>query len=242
MLAAVLAAVFVRGHLRLRVGWHSAGWSAKDTEQGDIRTVIAALVVVAAYALGTFPTAVLVGRRGGFDPTQAGSGNPGTSNAFRLGGRRAGAIVLAGDLGKGVLATLVGLAVGGPRLALAAGAAAVLGHVVPITRPRSGGKGVATALGVVLVLDPWLGLVGVVVWIAALALTRTAALASITMVSAIVGVALLASLPAWEIAGCAGIAFLVVVRHRGNLTRLVWGRRGGEVVLPLLSDEAHVHE
>jgi glycerol-3-phosphate acyltransferase PlsY len=232
MLATVLAAVFVRGHLRLRVGWHSEGWSAKDTEHGPIRTVIAAVVVVAAYAVGTFPTALLVGRRIGFDPTKNGSGNPGTSNVYRLAGRRAGAIVLAGDLGKGALAAAVGLAIGGPPLALGAGLAAVVGHVVPITHPRSGGKGVATVLGVVLVLEPWLALTGVLVWAAVLAVSRIAALASIAMVSTIVCTAVVAGVPSWEVAGLAGVAFLVVVRHRGNLTRLVWGRRGG-VAAPL---------
>src|SRR5919107_1399563 len=66
------------------------------------------VLVVPAYLLGTFPTALLVGRREGRDPTQEGSGNPGASNALRTMGRRAGALVLLGDLGKGVVATGAG--------------------------------------------------------------------------------------------------------------------------------------
>ena len=72
------------------------------------------LLVVPAYLLGTFPTAILVGRREGRDPTQEGSGNPGASNTFRTMGRRAGAIVLLGDVAKGALAAGMGLATGQP--------------------------------------------------------------------------------------------------------------------------------
>ncbi len=189
-------------------------------------------LLAVAYLLGTLPTALLVGRREGFDPTKDGSGNPGTSNAFRLGGRRAGAIVLAGDLGKGIVATAIGLAVGGRPLALAAGLAAVLGHVLPITRPRRGGKGVATALGVVVVLEPWLAVVAVAAWLAVVAVTRTAAVASLAMMAIVVAGVALAGRPGWEAAGVTAVAFLVAVRHRGNLTRLVWGR-SGSVVAPL---------
>jgi glycerol-3-phosphate acyltransferase PlsY len=191
--------------------------------------VSVAVVLALAYALGTLPTALVVGRNAGFDPTRAGSGNPGTSNVFRLGGRRAGATVLAGDLGKGIVATVMGLAVGGRPLALAAGVAAVLGHVLPLNRPRRGGKGVATALGVVVVLEPWLAVAAVVMWVAVVAVTRTAAAASLAMMAMVVAGVALAGRPAWEVAGVSVVAFLVAVRHRGNLTRLVWGRRGSAV-------------
>src|SRR4051812_14518120 len=107
----------------------------------------AAVVVVGAYLLGCFPTAGIVGRRAGFDADSAGSGNPGASNSFRLGGVRAGVLVLVGDGAKGTVAAAAGLLVGGRALALAAGAAAVIGHVAPVTRRFRGGKGVATAAG-----------------------------------------------------------------------------------------------
>ena len=101
------------------------------------------LLVVPAYLLGTFPTAILVGRREGRDPTQEGSGNPGASNTFRTMGRRAGAIVLLGDVAKGALAAGVGLATGNRAVGVACGLAAVLGHVAPVTRrvPRRQGRG-----------------------------------------------------------------------------------------------------
>src|SRR5689334_17894800 len=103
------------------------------------------VLVPLAYLAGMFPTARLVGGRTGHDPTHEGSGNPGASNVYRLAGRRAGAMVFLGDFAKGALAAGVGLAVGGRALGLACGAAAVAGHIAPVTRRFRGGKGVATA-------------------------------------------------------------------------------------------------
>ena len=182
--------------------------------------LVAALVVVAAYAVGTFPTAALVGRRAGFDPTAGGSGNPGASNSFRLGGRRAGLAVLAGDLLKGVAATGAGALVGGTGLGLAAGAAAVLGHVFPVTRGRRGGKGVATAAGVIVVLEPLAALAGGGMWALVLAVTSTASLASLGGVAAALVATVALRRPAWEVAGFVALAALIAVRHRGNLSRL----------------------
>jgi glycerol-3-phosphate acyltransferase PlsY len=187
--------------------------------------VAATLVVVGAYVLGGFPTAALVGRRSGFDPAGAGSGNPGASNSFRLGGTRAGALVLIGDVGKGALAAGAGLAVGGRGLGVAAGAAAVVGHVAPIGRRFRGGKGVATAVGTVAVLEPVAALAGAIVWVAVATVTRKAVVASVAMVAIVVLAIAAAGRPAWEVATLGGVAVLVIVRHRGNLARL---RRGEE--------------
>jgi glycerol-3-phosphate acyltransferase PlsY len=187
--------------------------------------VVATLVAVGAYLLGGFPTAALVGRRSGFDPAGAGSRNPGASNSFRLGGARAGALVLAGDAGKGALAAAIGLAVSGRGLGVAAGSAAVLGHIAPVTRRFRGGKGVATAAGMAAVIEPVAAIVGGVVWVAVALATRKAAVASIAMVVVIVLVVAVVGRPAWEVGTLAGVAVLVIVRHRGNLARL---RRGEE--------------
>ena len=108
---------------------------------------LAWLLVVPAYLLGTFPTAIVVGRRVGRDPTAEGSGNPGASNTFRTMGRRAGATVLVGDVAKGALAAALGLLSGNRAVGVAGGLAAVLGHVAPATRRFRGGKGVATGRG-----------------------------------------------------------------------------------------------
>jgi glycerol-3-phosphate acyltransferase PlsY len=195
--------------------------------------VVAALVVVGAYLLGGFPSAAIVGRRSGFDPEGAGSGNPGASNSFRLGGARAGVLVLVGDVGKGAIAAGTGLAIGGRGLGVAAGAAAVVGHVAPIARRFHGGKGVATAAGMVAVLEPVAALAGGIVWVAVAKLTRKAVLGSIVMVAVVALTIAVAGRPAWEVATIAGVAVLVVVRHRDNLARL---RRGEEP--SLMRDEA----
>jgi glycerol-3-phosphate acyltransferase PlsY len=187
--------------------------------------VVSVLVVVGAYLLGTFPTASLVGRREGVDPSLAGSGNPGASNTYRLAGRRAGVLVLVGDVVKGAAAAGVGLAVEGRALGFAAGAAAVLGHVAPVTRRFRGGKGVATAAGVAIVLLPVPAAIAGAAFVVVAATTRTASVASLVGVVALVAAVVIAGRPAGEQLTVIAIACLIVVRHRGNLARL---RRGQE--------------
>jgi acyl phosphate:glycerol-3-phosphate acyltransferase len=117
--------------------------------------IIAALAV--GYLLGTIPTAALVARRvsgGTVDLRKAGSGNPGSANALNVLGARAGAAVLAGDVGKGALACAVGGLVAGPPGAHLAGTAAVAGHCYPVWNGFRGGKGVATSVGQCLATFP----------------------------------------------------------------------------------------
>ena len=124
-----------------------------------------ALLVPVAYLLGTFPSAALVARRRGVDVTAEGSGNPGASNTFRLLGWKAGALVFALDVLKGAVAAGVGLAVDGHRGAYILGVAAILGHMLPVTRRFKGGRGVATGGGVMLVIFPLLTLAMAVLWV-----------------------------------------------------------------------------
>jgi acyl phosphate:glycerol-3-phosphate acyltransferase len=186
------------------------------------------VLTVPAYLLGTFPTALLVGRRQGRDPTQEGSGNPGASNALRTMGRRAGALVLVGDLGKGVAATGIGWALGGRGVGVACGLAAVLGHVAPATRRFRGGKGVATAAGMALVLLPVPSLLLAVLWGVVVKATGVAALGSLAIAAGLPVAAAVNGRPALEVAAFGGCAALVAVRHAGNLRRL---RRGEEASL-----------
>jgi glycerol-3-phosphate acyltransferase PlsY len=183
------------------------------------------LLVVPAYLLGTFPTAILVGRWRGHDPTTEGSGNPGASNAFRTMGRRAGALVLLGDLAKGAVAGGAGLATGNRAVAVACGLAAVLGHVAPVTRGLRGGKGVATAGGMALVLLPVPALALAVLWLVVAKLTDAAAVGSLVIAAGLPVAAALVGRPAGEVVAFAVCGLLVVARHRGNIDRL---RRGEE--------------
>jgi acyl phosphate:glycerol-3-phosphate acyltransferase len=185
--------------------------------------IIVGAVIAVAYLLGTVPSAQLVAARAGHDPTREGSNNPGASNVYRLAGRRAGAIVLGVDLGKGVAATLLGLTVGGRPLALAAGAAAVFGHIAPVTRRLRGGKGVATAGGMALVLWPVVSLALLALFVVLASTVRIASVGSIAMAAGLpVGVALAAS-GAEEVAVATGVAVLVVSRHHENIARLIRG-------------------
>jgi glycerol-3-phosphate acyltransferase PlsY len=182
-------------------------------------------LLVPSYLVGTFPTALLVGRREGRDLTKEGSGNPGASNTLRTMGRRAGALVLAGDLGKGVAATGIGWAVGGRSAGVACGLAAVVGHVFPISRRFRGGKGVATGAGMAIVLLPLPSLALAALWGIVLAATRVAALASMVVALGFPVAALVVGRPAGEVAAMAACSVLVLLRHGENIQRL---RRGEE--------------
>ena len=185
--------------------------------------MVVAITLVGAYLLGSFPTAGLVGRRRGRDPSAEGSGNPGASNVYRLMGRRAGALVLAGDAAKGVVAAAVGYAVAGRAGLVAAGAAAVVGHCFPAFRWRRGGKGMATAAGVGVLAFPMVAAVAVAAWAIVAAATRKASLASIVATVSVPLAAAVFGEPAAEVAAAAAIGALVMVRHRGNVERLLKG-------------------
>lgn len=184
-----------------------------------------ALLVLSAYLLGTFPTALLVASRKGQDPTREGSGNPGATNVARTVGRRAGMVVLLGDVAKGAVATALGMTLGGRVVGLTCGLAAVLGHVLPVTRRFRGGKGVATAVGFVGVAFPLEALAATTVWLAVVLLTRRVAPASIALVVALPILGVVTGRPGSELAVTAGTALLVIARHRDNIVRM---RRGDE--------------
>lgn len=182
--------------------------------------VVAVLCAAVSYAVGTLPTALLVGARRGVDPTRSGSGNPGASNVYRLAGRRAGALVLLGDMAKGAVPTAVGFLVGGRELALACGVAAVLGHVVPITRRFRGGKGVATAAGVAVVAWPLASAALVAVFLVVGRVVGIASVGSLVIAVGLPCLLVVLDRPAWEVGVAVALALLVVVRHRDNIRRL----------------------
>jgi glycerol-3-phosphate acyltransferase PlsY len=185
------------------------------------------LLVPVAYLLGTFPAASLVARASGHDVLEEGSRNPGASNVYRLAGWKAGLLVLLADIGKGAVASGVGLAFDGHRGAYILGLAAVLGHVLPATRRFRGGRGVATAGGALVVVFPLIGLGLVVVWFLVARVLKKASVASIVVVVAFpVAVAITGG--SWfDVVVTAVLAVVILARHLPNLRRLLRGQEHG---------------
>jgi glycerol-3-phosphate acyltransferase PlsY len=183
-----------------------------------------ALAAIPAYFLGTFPTALLVARAGGHDVLTEGSGNPGASNVARLMGWKYGLLVMAGDLAKGAIAAGVGLAVAGRGAGYILGILAVIGHTYPVTRRFKGGKGVATAGGMLAVLNPLVVAVLAVVWFVTARVLKLASVGSIIVAVLFPIGVWLTGRAGWEIAITSALALLVIVRHLPNLRRLVRGQ------------------
>ena len=192
---------------------------------------VASLVAVAlAYLLGSLSFAVVVSRVMGLaDPRTYGSGNPGATNVLRSGNRAAAVLTLLGDAAKGWfavwLASRFGARYGVGDLGVAAVAVAVfVGHLYPVFFGFKGGKGVATAAGVVLALNPWLALATGATWLIIAVFFRYASLASI------VGAVFAAFYSAFgwgfdeRFLALVVIAGLIVYRHRANIANLVAGK------------------
>jgi len=184
---------------------------------------LAVIAIVVAYLAGTIPSAQWVGKGYGFDPTASGSNNPGASNSYRLGGWRAGALVLLIDFMKGFAPALAALLMAGRPLAAVCGAAAVLGHVAPATRGFRGGKGVATAAGVAFCLWPLVSLVLLVVFVLAAKISGMAALGSIAIAAGLPIGVLLVHRPGLEVAVTLCVSFVVLIRHSSNVRRILRG-------------------
>lgn len=178
------------------------------------------VLVVAAYLGGSLPFGYWAGRLHGTDIRQAGSGNTGATNVWRVLGKRVGIPVLLLDIGKGLVPALIGLQIAGAGTAIVAGAAAVAGHTFPILLGFSGGKGVATSAGVVLAVTPVHGIVLVLVFAIVLWLFRYVSLAS--MVAAVLyPLTCLATGEPWPVIVFGAVAALgIVARHRANIGRL----------------------
>lgn len=193
----------------------------------------ASLLIIAGYALGSLSSAVIVCRLMGLpDPRRQGSGNPGATNVLRLGGKKAAALVFAGDALKGLMPVLLGKAVHQPPAVIAAvGLAAFVGHLFPLFFRFQGGKGVATALGVWLGIYAPMGLLLLLLWLAVAVLFRISSLAAIVSALAAPPLAIwLLHVPQYSLTA-ALMTVLLLWRHKGNIRNLVNGtepRIGGK--------------
>jgi len=184
------------------------------------------LLIVAGYLIGSISTAVIVCKLMGLpDPRTEGSRNPGATNVARLGGKKAAALTLLGDMLKGLLPVLAAHALHAAPAVLAATAlAAFLGHLYPLFFRFQGGKGVATALGVTFGLYWPVGLLTAGTWLVMAVLFRYSSLAALTAVLVIpAGFAWLWPEQPLIIAMCVMIA-LLYWRHRSNIANLLSGK------------------
>ena len=181
------------------------------------------LLICAAYLIGAIPTGVILTRLvGGEDIRKAGSGNIGATNVYRVAGRKLGLITLLGDCLKGVVPVLVAqqwFGLTGNGLAAVA-IAAFIGHCFPVYLRFKGGKGVATALGIFLVLSPLAVLGALLVFIVVLWKWRFISLASISAAAIIPLLVILVSHSVPLFIATLVIAAIVIWRHRGNIERL----------------------
>jgi len=186
-------------------------------------------VIVAAYLIGSISFAVVVSKLFGLpDPHSYGSGNPGATNVLRTGNRAAAALTLVGDGIKGFFAVWLANRIGGgwadASLATAGAAVAVfLGHIYPVFHRFAGGKGVATAGGVILALSWQLGLAVFALWIVVAVAFRISSLAALMAAAAapVLGLYFLGNRPeAWALFP---ISALLIWRHRVNIRKLLAG-------------------
>ena len=184
------------------------------------------IFVAAAYLLGSISFAVLTSRAFGIaDPRTYGSGNPGATNVLRSGKKLAAALTLLGDAAKGWVAVMLAVhfTLSDVQVALIA-LAVFLGHLFPIFLKFKGGKGVATALGVLLAFDAWLGLAALVTWLFIALVFRLSSLAALTAAFCAPIFAVLFGLPRVWIAASVVMSGLLIWRHKKNIQNLLAGR------------------
>jgi glycerol-3-phosphate acyltransferase PlsY len=180
--------------------------------------------VTFGYLAGSIPFAFILARRRGVDLRRVGSGNLGAANLLRTKGVGAAITALLLDAGKGALAVFIAQRLGdGPATPVAAGLAAVSGHVYPVWLRFRGGKGVATAAGVFSVLAPLAVVIAASVFVVVVWITRYISLGSLAATVTLAAGAAAADAPGPVVAGAIVSALIIIHRHWGNVMRLVAG-------------------
>lgn len=197
--------------------------------------IIAVLTVGLAYVLGSLPFAVIISRLMGLqDPRTFGSNNPGATNVLRSGNKVAAALTLLGDLLKGTVAVLIAAQISTrfdlSSTVIACSAIAVfLGHVFPFTLGFKGGKGVATAIGVLIAVQPFLALACALTWLAIAYIFKYSSLAAIVAALLAPAYYLLGAGSTWPMdapiaLAIGAISALLIWRHSANIKRLLLGQ------------------
>lgn len=183
------------------------------------------VVVVCGYLLGSTSFSIIVTKLvKGVDIRDFGSGNAGMTNVLRTCGKKCAALVLIGDVAKGVIATFIGLSLGSISYAVIGGLAAMLGHSYPLFFGFRGGKGVATGLGIILTLVPDITLIAFGIFVITVFFTRYVSLGSILAALSVPINTLLFHKPLPAIVFGFAASALVVYSHRSNIQRLLQGK------------------
>ena len=179
------------------------------------------LFVIIAYFLGNISPSTIIGRMHGVDIKKEGSGNAGTTNTLRVLGKKAALITLLIDVLKGVAAVLLGTLIVSPLCGMQCAFAAYIGHVGPLIFKFKGGKGVATAFGVIIAVDWKIGLICLAVVVVVLAISRYMSLGSILVAVAAPFYTFFMKREFFPFLLI--IAILIVFKHRSNIVRLAHG-------------------
>ena len=182
--------------------------------------------VIAAYLLGSISFAVVTSKAFGIaDPRTYGSRNPGATNVLRSGKKAAAALTLLGDAAKGWLAVFVAMQFGLSEVQIALVVLAVFtGHLFPIFLSFKGGKGVATALGVLLALSGWLGVAVLATWLFMAVVFRYSSLSALVAAIAAPFYTFMLGLPREWVLASAVMSTLLIWRHKSNIQNLLAGK------------------
>jgi len=183
--------------------------------------VLLGVLGVVAYFIGNISPSTIMAKRQGLDIKKEGSGNAGTTNALRVMGKKAGAITCIVDILKGVAAAVIGLLAAGPMGAYLCALCVFLGHVWPIVYKFQGGKGVATAFGAVLGVNPLLAVISLAIVAIVVFTSKRMSLGS--LVGAIAFPIIAIFLEPGFVVFAAVMAIVIIIKHRANIVRLVHG-------------------
>ncbi|RFC34646.1 MAG: glycerol-3-phosphate acyltransferase PlsY [Candidatus Nitrotoga sp. LAW] len=191
--------------------------------------MIILVFVLCAYLLGSVSFAVIMSRLFTLpDPRTYGSHNPGATNVLRSGNKWAAILTLLGDAAKGWLAVWLAQHFepqpGNSLLIVAVALAVFIGHLFPVFLHFKGGKGVATALGVLLALNAWLGLAVLATWILVAMVFRLSSLAALLAAIGAPIFAMVLALPSEYVLALVGMSLLLIWRHKSNIQNLLAGK------------------
>ncbi len=194
---------------------------SEKREKKEMINFFSVAAIIVSYFLGNLSPAILIGRAMGVDIRKEGSGNAGTTNVLRTLGKKAAVATLAIDILKGVAGVLLGRYIGGQELAMVCGMAAFAGHIWPLAFGFRGGKGIATAFGVAVTLQPAFGLIELAIAGIFFLLSKRVSVGSLTaaVLLPLVAYWTLPQFLPWGVV----MAAIVLYKHRKNITRLIKG-------------------